>query len=216
MKTPILAATVSTLLVSGALAPFAAQAEEQVQGPYAGADLGLALTSDARLKAFPGTAGGGHVDFDPGVRLSLNGGWRFSDWIRAGGELGVISHEIKGADASIAHFPLMATVEFQIPNTTPLVPFFGGGPGIDISTISIDHDNLGGGSNVDGSAADAVFAWQAYAGVRYKINDSMSAGLVYKYFDAGESRWDVRHTSSDIRFGRTHTHAISASFSMDF
>ncbi len=192
------------------------RAEEGATGPYAGADLGVALTSDARLREFPGTTGGVDVEFDPGVRLSLNGGWRFADWVRAGGEFGVISHTIKGAEATFGHFPLMANVEFQIPNSTPLVPFFGGGPGISITTISIDDDNLNGGDFVDGSSADAVFAWQAYAGLRFKINDRMSVGAVYKYFAAEATTWDVRRTSSEIRFGRTRSQSISASFSMDF
>jgi len=193
-----------------------AVAEEQNPGPYVGADLGLALTSDARLKSFPGTGARPDVEFDPGIRLSLGGGWRFSDWIRAGGEFGVISHSIDGADASFAHFPLLANVEFQIPNSSPLVPFFGGGPGVSVSTISFDDDNLAGGDDVDGSAADATFVWQAYAGVRYKLNDSMSIGAVYRYFEAGETRFDVERTSTDIRLGRTRTHSFSASFSMDF
>ena len=133
-----------------------------------------------------------------------------------GGEFGVISHTIKGAEASFAHFPLMANVEFQIPNRSPIVPFLGGGPGVSITAIAFDDDNLNGGDFVDGSSSDAVFVWQAYAGLRYKINDRISVGAIYKYFAAGATSWDVRRNSSDIRFGRTHTHAISASFSMDF
>lgn len=193
-----------------------AVAEERGAGPYVGVDLGGALTSDARLREFPGTTGGVDVEFDPGLRLSLNGGWRFNDWVRAGGEFGVISHMIKGADASYGHFPLLANVEFQIPNRSVIVPFLGGGPGVSISTIAIDDDSLNGGDFVDGTSADAVFAWQAYAGFRVKLNDSMSLGAVYKYFSAGASTWDVRRTSTDIRFGSTRTHSISATFSLDF
>jgi opacity protein-like surface antigen len=207
---------VLTGLLLPAATPGILNAEEAPSGPYVGADLGVALTQDARLKSFPGSGGGGDVQFDTGIRLSLAGGWRFTDWLRAGGEFGVISHAIQGADATFAHFPLMANVELQLPNKTPIVPFIGGGPGVSISTISFDDDNLRGGDFVDGSASDAVFAWQVYGGLRYKINDSMSAGLVYKYFEAGESSWDVDGSSTDIRFGRTRTHAISASFSMGF
>jgi opacity protein-like surface antigen len=196
--------------------PVVGWAEEQYPGPYVGADLGAALTSDTSLKRFPGAAAGSDVEFDTGLRLSLSGGWRFTDWFRAGGEFGFISHSINGADASFAHFPIMANIEFQLPNKSPIVPFFGGGPGVSISTIAIDDDNLGGGDTVDGVGSDAVFAWQAFGGFRYRLNDSMSLGAVYKYFEAGESSWDVHHSSTDIRFGRTRTHAISVSFSMDF
>ncbi len=204
------------LALGGLVGTFQTKGDEATPGPYIGADLGVALTSDARLRQFPGTVGGSKVEFDPGLRLSLNGGWRFADWVRAGGEFGVISQTIKGADASFAHFPLMANVELQMPNKTRLVPFIGGGPGVSISTIAIDDDSLNGGDLVDGSAADAVFAWQAYAGLRYNFNDWMSLGAVYKYFAADATSWDVHRTATDIRFGRTHTHSVGVSFSMDF
>jgi opacity protein-like surface antigen len=84
------------------------------------------------------------------------------------------------------------------------------------NVIWLDNDSLGNGSRVDGSAGDAVFAWQVYGGFRFKINDSMSAGVVYKYLDTQASEWDVDNTSQDIRFGKVHVHSISATFSMSF
>jgi opacity protein-like surface antigen len=185
-------------------------------GPYFGADLGPALTDDPKLKEFPGAGAGGDVDLDAGVRLSLGGGYRFNHWFRAGGETGFIVHNLDGADASLSYVPFLANVEFCLTNKSRVVPFIGGGPGFAITTISFDDDNLAGGTRVDGSAADAVFAWQIYGGLRYQLNERMSLGAVYKYFDVQSSTWDVDDTSTDIRFGRTHTHSFSVSFSMDF
>ena len=213
MKTQMHTVFIGLLVAGSTLAAFA---EEQLQGPYVGGDLGMALTDDVKLRQFPGASGNGKVEFDPGVRLSLNGGWRFNNWFRAGGEFGIISHTIDGADAAMSQMPLLANVEFQLPNRSRILPFIGGGPGFSVSVIDIDDDFLNDGDFVDGSAADAVFAWQAYAGVRFRINGSMSVGAVYKYFEADESSWDVENSSSDIRFGRTKTHSFSASFSMDF
>src|SRR5438552_3574324 len=82
----------------------------------------------------------------------------------------------------------------------------GGGPGLSVSVINLDHDSLAGGSNVHGSTSDAVWAWQIYGGARYKLTDNMSLGFIYKYFEAGSPTWDVRRTSQDIRFGDAHTH----------
>jgi opacity protein-like surface antigen len=210
MKTQIISGSLG-LLLAGAVS-----AEERPMGPYFGADFGVALTQDTKLREFPGASGGGKVEFDPGVRLSLSGGWRVTPWFRGGGEFGFISHTIDGADAAVTHMPLLANVEFQLPNRTRLLPFIGGGPGVAFSVLDIDDDFLGDGDFVDGSTSDAVFAWQVYAGLRFRINESMSVGVVYKYFEADGSDWDVENSSSEISFGRIRSHAINASFSMSF
>ena len=193
-----------------------ALAEEKQRGPYVGVDLGPALTEDATVREFPGAGSGGKVEFDTGVRLSAGGGFRFTDWFRAGGETGFILNGIDGADATLTHVPILANVEFQLPNKSPLVPFVGGGPGFAISTISFEEDNLSGGLELDGSASDAVFAWQLYGGLRWKLNERMSLGAVYKYFEADSSTWDVDGASRDIRFNKIRSHAVNVSFAMDF
>ena len=215
MKTNLSLAGCSALTIACALTSTVASAEEK-QGPYFGGDLGVALTDDTDLKEFPGAGPGHDVEFDTGVRLSLGGGWKFTDWFRAGGEFGFIAHDIKGTDGIFYQCPLMAVVEFQLPNKSPIVPFIGGGPGFSTAVIAFDDDNLADGDTVDGAASDAVFAWQVYGGLRYKIDDNISVGLVYKYFEADSPTWEVDDTSQDIRFGRTRTHSISATFSMGF
>lgn len=179
------------------------------------ADIGPALTDDASVREFPG-GGGGDVEFDTGVRMSVGGGFRLTEWFRVGGETGFIMNSIDGADATLTHVPMLANVEFQLPNKTPLVPFIGGGPGFALSTISFDDDNLSGGATVDGAASDAVFAWQLYGGVRWKLNERMSLGAVYKYFEADSSTWEVDDTSADIRFGKIKSHSVNVSFAMSF
>jgi opacity protein-like surface antigen len=210
MKTQIISGSLS-LLLAGVVS-----AEERPQGPYFGADFGVALTQDTELKQFPGASRGHDVEFDPGVRLSVSGGWRVTPWFRAGGEFGIISHTIDGADAAMTHLPLMANVEFQLPNRSIVIPFIGGGPGVAITVFDIDDDFLADGDFADGSTSDAVFAWQVYGGLRFRINEAMSVGVVYKYYEANSSSWNVENSSSDIRFGRIRSHAINASFSMSF
>jgi len=122
----------------------------------------------------------------------------------------------KDADGYLSQAPFLANVEFRLPNRSPIVPFIGGGPGMSFSAIWFDNDSLGNGSRVDGSAGDTVFAWQAYGGLRYRINEYMSAGIIYKYFDAQATSFEVNNTSQDIRFAKTHVHTISACFSMSF
>lgn len=207
--------TVVTVFGGLALSRSAGIAGEE-RGFYAGADLGGAIAESTSLREFPDATPGGDVKFHPGARLSLNGGYRFNNWVSLGAETGLIVNEAKAADITLSQTPFLANVEFRMPNKSPIEPYIGGGPGVSVSVIALDDDGLNSGSNVDGSAGDAVFAWQAYAGVRYKINETMSVGVVYKYFEADAPTWDVGGTSQDIRFGRAHVHSFSASFLWNF
>jgi len=209
--------SVSILSAFGLLAvssPFASADEHH--GLYFNADVGGTLVNSTALNEFPDAPPGGKVEFNPGMRLSAGGGYRVNDWFSAGGELGFMWNTFKDADGYFSQTPLLANIEFRLPNRSPIVPFIGGGPGMSFNTIWFDNDSLGNGSRVDGAAGDVVFAWQAYGGLRFKINEYMSAGVVYKYLDAQASKFDVDNTSQDIRFGKTHTHCISACFSMSY
>lgn len=189
---------------------------DENRGFYAGAEVGGTVAESASLKEFPDVPPGGEVKFHPGARLSLNGGYRFNQWLSLGLETGFMANAVKDSDISVSQVPLLANVEFSVPNQSPIEPFVGGGPGFSASSIYVDDDRLGTGSDVDGGAAEVVFAWQAYGGVRYKVSDSVSVGLVYKYFAADETEWDVRGTSQDIRFGRARIHSFSASVQVKF
>ena len=204
--------SVSGLLV--ALSPLA-QADEH-RGFYFNADLGGSWANNVSLKEFPDAPPGGKVELTPGARLSLGGGFRACDWFRVGGEFGYGWNVFKDADGYLSQTPMMGVVEFHLPNRSKIVPFIGGGAGMSYNVIWFDNDSLGNGSRVDGAAGDTVFAWQAYGGLRYRINESMSAGVVYKYLDTQASEWDVDNTSQDIRFGKIHLHSVSFSFSMSF
>jgi len=61
-----------------------------------------------------------------------------------------------------------------------------------------------------------VFAWQAFAGARYKFNRNMSIGAAYKFFWADEANWDVEHTSGDIKSGSAQTHSFVVDFNLKF
>jgi len=215
MKASVCSALLLSASILPALFPAHSQAGED-SGVYFNADLGGTVAESTRLKEFPDAPPGGKVEFHPGVRLGMGAGYRFNDWLSAGGETGFLINGVKGADISLTQVPLLANVEFRMPNKSPLVPFIGGGPGVSVSVLSLDNDRLNNGSRVDGSTSDTVFAWQAYGGVRYKINDNMSVGVAYKYFGADAPTWDVRNTPQDIRFGKARVHSITASFSMGF
>jgi opacity protein-like surface antigen len=214
MKHRFSSVLIPTFCVLAASAPFALADEKQ--GLYFNADLGGAVAETTALNEFPDAPPGGKVEFNPGVRLSIGSGFRFNEWFSAGAEMGFTVNGFKDADGTFSQAPFLGNVELRLPNKSRIVPFIGGGPGMTFSSIYLDDDNLGNGSRVDGGTSDVVFAWQAYGGLRFKINEYTSAGIIYKYFDAQAPEWDVDDTSQDIRFGKTHIHAISACVMMSF
>jgi opacity protein-like surface antigen len=202
--------------ISTVLVACHAIAHDDGHGFYAGADVGGAIAESTSLREFPDAPPGGNVRFHTGARLSLNGGYRFTDWFSLGAETGFIVNEIKGADAALVQAPFLGVVEFRLPNKSPVEPFIGGGPGVSFSMLGINDDSLNGGTDVDGADSDAVFAWQAYGGLRVKLNDHLALGAVYKYFAAEAASWAVENTSQDVRFGRARVHSVSVVFTANF
>lgn len=186
-------------------------------GFYLGADVGGAVAKNSSLREYPDAPPGGTVRFDTGARLGLHAGYRLNEWLSLGLETGFIANEIKGADAALLQAPFLGAVEFRLPNKSPIQPFVGGGPGISFSILGINNDTLvEGGTDVDGAASDAVFAWQIYGGLRFRITDHLTLGAVYKYFGADAPSWSVENASQDVSFGKARVHSVSAVFTANF
>lgn len=187
---------------------------------YIRGDLGIALTKDADASFFPGV-GSVRMDLDPGIRFNVGGGARFGDYFALEAETGWILNEIDSitgfddVDGWVSQVPILVNAVFQFRNQTGLTPFIGGGAGGAAVGINLD-DAVSSTVRVDGSAADFVFAWQAFGGLKYEINEHLSVGVVYKYFWTDDAEWDVEDTSRDIHFEGTRTHSISAIVSYTF
>jgi opacity protein-like surface antigen len=97
----------------------------------------------------------------------------------------------------------------------PVVPYAGAGVGGDASAIDLDNVRAGA-FVVDGSAAEVVFAWQAFAGARYRINENMPIGAGYKFFSAEGASYDVRRTFADIKLGKACVHSAVVDFTWKF
>lgn len=213
---------------ASALCLTAAQAQAQDSRFYVGADAGGALTSDTRVKEFFGPVNPGtKVSLDPGVRVGFKGGYRLTDWFAVEGETGVIANNIKSisgasidGNATLANVPFLLNARFELPHgNCPITPYFGGGAGGSASIISMDHHIDLGGVELRGSDAAPVFAYQAFAGLRYAINDQMSVGVEYHYFATTGPTWtaDASGTATDhLRFLGVQSHMISAAFTYRF
>src|SRR5690348_13278642 len=190
---------------ASALCLTAAQAQAQDSRFYVGADAGGALTSDTRVKEFFGPVNPGtKVSLDPGVRVGFKGGYRLTDWFAVEGETGVIANNIKSisgasidGNATLANVPFLLNARIEIPHgKCPVTPYFGGGGGGAATILNFDHHIDFNNVRLHGSDSDLVWAYQAFAGLRYAINDRMGIGVAYHYFATTGASWTAHGIGS--------------------
>jgi len=193
---------------------------------YVKVDAGGNVTEDATLNEFFGpVAPNTKVKFDPGFRSGLAGGYQLTPWFAPELEVGFMENQISEItrahvhDTWIANIPFLVNGKFQFPNSTIVTPYAGAGVGFSESWLSADHISLGG-TSLHGDIYDTVFAWQAFAGLRFRINEQMGLSVEYHYFNADPTSWQADSTfgtlSDTMRMGRTQTHAISLAFDFRF
>jgi opacity protein-like surface antigen len=213
-------------------------AHGQEHGFYFKADLGGALTRDTNLKIRLEPTGATppletKIQFDPGPRLGFAAGFQFTDWFAAEAELGaMVNTHVSGTswpslalgvvdvrNCIYANIPLLFNVRFQYPNKSRWKPYIGGGLGISAAIIDIETlrrqeilDTFVRGAGTD---ATAVFAYQAFGGLRYCLSKCTGLSLEYRYFVAENPTWEGDFRSS-IRFDTTQTHALSVAFDWSF
>ncbi|HZR20759.1 MAG TPA: porin family protein [Verrucomicrobiae bacterium] len=216
-----------SLMCTCALAACALPAFAQSTKFYVKADVGGNLTQDATLNEFFGpVAPNTKVKFDPGFRAGLGGGYQLTDWFAPEVEVGYMENRISridGADrvhdAWFGNVPFLVNGKLRLPNSSPVTPYAGAGVGFSEALLSVGHIDLNG-TSLHGDVNDTVFAWQAFAGLRFKINEQMGLSLEYRYFNADGASWQAdftRGTASDtMRMSNTHTHAISVAFDFRF
>jgi len=203
-------------------------------GPYVKIEVGPTMTDDTTLKDFLGLTGGQKIEFDPGMRLAIGGGYSFADWIAVGGETGFsfnyidnISGNFRNEDNSIiGQVPLLANIIFKIPTKIGLVPFAGAGAGVSFPYLHADEIVFiepgvpPRTTIVDGSESDVVFAWQLFGGLKYQLDERMSIGVSYKYLHAESPDFETEDIftgfDSEISIGDLETHAVTFIFSYKF
>jgi opacity protein-like surface antigen len=195
-------------------------------GLYVKADAGGNLTSDTDLKEFFGQGvAGAKVKFDPGYRFGVGAGYEVCQFFAVEGEIGSYGNNIKSitgaqrVDAWFANVPFLAGVRLQGPRNWFIRPYIGGGAGGSASILSVDHIDRGN-LHLDGTDTDIVFAYQGFAGLRFRINEEMGLSVEYKYFHADSPSWsadfDTFLTSDKVKFGRSETHSLSVVFDWHF
>lgn len=193
------------------------------QNFYLEADLGVALADDVKLSRVIFPTPGLKLELDAGARLSVAGGYNFNDYIGVQLETGFMVNNVSGlsnggdTDAAVAHMPML--VDFVVRYDKPdmkFVPFAGIGVGGDFSVLAVDDVRVSNTTVIDGVGSDVVFAWQAFVGARYKLNERISVGGAYKFFSAGGATWDVERSAGDIKSGTAQVHSFVVDFAIKF
>jgi opacity protein-like surface antigen len=199
-------------------------------GPYFRAGIGPSFFQDGTMKGFtisPGFAGPANqkVSYDTGVAFDAAAGYAFDRYFGLDFETGYIWAQFNSIqnyqvnDSSIGNVPLLvnATLSLPIPHTN-IVPYIGGGVGGAISELDAHHlTEPVSGNFAEGSESDAVFAYQAFAGVRFMLGSHVSLGVGYKYFATGNPTFDYPPGPDlDVSFKGVRTHSILFTLNVNF
>lgn len=171
------------------------------------------------------------VSYDTGVAADGALGYAFDKYFSLDFESGYIWAQLDNVpgyivhDSSIGNVPLLAnaTLSLPIPHTN-IVPYLGAGVGGAVAVFDArDFSNQVGTQfvTVDGSDSEAVFAYQAFAGVRFLLTPNLSLGVGYKYFATGNPTFsypsvDPTLPNLDIAFKGVHTHSVMFTLEWDF
>jgi outer membrane protein OmpA-like peptidoglycan-associated protein len=114
------------------------------------------------------------------VGYGLGNGWRTElELAHRAGTVGSVSNAAGSSGGRLDATSLMGNILYDFANSTPFVPYLGAGAGgarVRASGIGPDQGN----AVVSGSAN--VFAYQAIAGLDYRIGDNLAVGASYRYF----------------------------------
>lgn len=196
---------------------------------YVKLDAGGTSAQDVTLREYFGQpiAPNSELELDPGIRLGLHAGYGITDWLDAELETGVSANSVESitgafqSDAVLSHVPALLNVRLHVPDGSRVSPYAGAGLGLSTTILSAD-DIIIGPTIFSGSAADVVFAWQAFAGLNVAINEHMNFGVEYRFFRAEAASLEVDDfigvppPSDRIRLGRSEVHSLSVSFTFRF
>ena len=200
-------------------------------GFYWWVDGGAAIPQDGHLTEFGGLPSDQKVEYDVGGAFDLTMGYAFNRYFATelliGGTWNSID-SVEGASANDTYFvtaPILANVVLQCPiQRTLIVPYLGAGVGGAATMLDTDgfYQPVPDGTvALYGTESDFAFAWQAFAGVRVDLNDSMSLGLGYRYLYVDASTynygsWYYGGPDLDVGLSSYEAHVVAITFRMKF
>jgi len=209
----------------GSIVVTSARADDPLVGLYFKGDAGGNWTESTELREFFGPVSpGSRVEFNPGPRFGVTAGYDVLEFLGLEAQLGIYENEISsisGAtslNAWLVNVPFMANARLHLPTYYRVSPYVGGGVGGSTTILDSDHITIND-IHLSGSDGEVVFAWQAFAGIRFAIGQHMGISIEYRYFESDPATWhaDSFGTASDrASFGKIQTHSVSAAFDWSF
>lgn len=196
-------------------------------GPYFRADIGPTIFQNSELKGYTDTPIGlngpsGKVNYDVGVSGGAAFGFAFDRYVSLDFQTGytwgrmnsVQNYSQNGSTMGNVPFLGNLTLSLPIPHTN-IVPYVGGGIGGSDSILDAHNfyplaigPGPGNENAIYGSRDDVVFAWQAFAGVRFMLNPNISLGVGYGFFATGNPTFSYPpepNLNTEFQGVRTHT-----------
>jgi len=178
------------------------------------------------LLGVPGQNSRFNARFEPGVRTGMACGYQIRDWFAAEGEIGAIVNDVNSnglRDGTFSNIPFLFNVKLQYPNHSNWTPYVGAGAGISVAILDADvlvhGDVFNTYQRVPATEADAVFAYQAFAGLRYMLNERMGLSVEYHYLATDALQWDAQasqYVHTTLALARIETHIFSLAFDYRF
>jgi len=193
-------------------------------GWYLRGDLGYQFSTMSRAEASPPFVAPRDSKLSNSFVGSLGAGIKTS-WLRTDFTLDYISPEkYIGTSPGLTTARIQGSTAlfngyFDLGTWYRLTPYIGGGVGGSLTTIDAYHIDLNG-THFDGWMSDVTFAYQAFGGLRFRINDTMGLSVEYRYLatESSDFRADVTvGTDTDhLRMGGTQSHVVSIAFDWRF
>jgi OOP family OmpA-OmpF porin len=175
--------------------------------PASAADTGLYFNADA------GVNWADADELDIGYRFSAGVGYNINKNWGVEFDTGWISNQFDGGgDSSYSQLPFMVNVVYRYPLGAKFETYIGGGVGGVYGILDIDGTVAG--ISADDNDGDVLFGWQAIAGVRYNISETMSVGVGYKYLGTSEGEFKIG--GMKVETDNLNNHAFGAVFNWKF
>lgn len=175
---------------------------------YGRFDVGVNLLNDVDLDSFDGVniPGSAEIEFDTGVRFDIAAGYKLTDSFNLELEIGFaynsadelsgsifgygedIDFSDMGVDINLYQVPMLVNLSYTFPISPRFRPFVGVGAGGVAATTTVDLGYW------DDCETVFAFAYQAFAGINYRVSDDMDIGIIYKYFGTTDLDFDLFET----------------------